>query len=265
MDLFFKTPESVRNAIRRRRDNFRGYFDDEFTKKKIDHKRCFDFGPENTTTDVCSDFDQENQWPDQEMVPHFKSTMKEYYAEMRRVSLIIIDALVSAMGMDTADFREAVGVDTDSSFLRLNYYPLAPTDHTIGVHEHNDAGLVTLLYQDQVGGLQVRLNDEWAEIPPIADALVLNIGDMMQIFTNGRVKAPLHRVVASNTSDRFSAPYFFNPSYTSECRPLKQMFREGETDKYAPINWVHFRRRRVLGDMIIEVEPEVQVTDYETA
>eukprot|EP01134_Creolimax_fragrantissima_P006376 CFRG6376T1 len=233
MDMFFtKIPEVVRNAIRRKDNNYRGYFDDELTKQKRDFKRCFDFSRLTCTTDAASDFDGENQWPSEVHVPQFKSVMEEYYDEMRRISLIIIDALVMAM------------------------------ENTIGVHHHNDAGLVTLLYQDNVGGLQVWLNEVWADVPPISNALVLNIGDMMQIFTNGRLKAPLHRVLASATSERFSAPFFFNPAYSADVRPLNALIGKGDKEKYAPVSWLHFRRRRVLGDYKNEGIPEVQVTDF---
>ena len=102
--------------------------------------------------------------------------------------------------------------------MRLNYYPVhdpienAATDHQpvadLGVHHHTDAGALTVLIQDEVGGLQVHRDGLWYDIPPVEGAIVINTGDMMQVWSNDIYQAAVHRVLAMEKRDRFSSYNF---------------------------------------------------------
>ena len=136
----------------------------------------------------------------------------------------------------------------------------------MGVHDHKDAGLLTLLWQqgDQ-SALQAwhRASSTWLDVVPHADALVLNAGDMLQVLTNDRVYAPPHRVVLRpehRKKTRISAPFFYNPGFRALIEPLDVAQDEA---KYKPLSWAHFRRRRIAGDFADE-GTEIQIEHFRT-
>ena len=155
-----------------------------------------------------------------------------------------------------------------TSFLRLNYYPVIDPladidkddkeDAGLGVHHHTDSGAVTILCQDNIGGLQVFKDNYWLPIEPINDALVINIVDMIQVWSNGKYKAAMHRVVAMENVDRYSIPFFLNPSYETIVSPFTN--NNGKR-VYHSINWGDFRRKRADGDYA-DVGKEIQISDY---
>ncbi len=117
---------------------------------------------------------------------------------------------------------------------------------------------MTILCQDNIGGLQVFKDNYWLPIEPISDALVINIGDMIQVWSNGKYKAAMHRVVAMEKVDRYSIPFFFNPSYETIVSPFTI---NNEKSVYHSINWGDFRRKRADGDYA-NVGKEIQISDY---
>jgi isopenicillin N synthase-like dioxygenase len=129
------------------------------------------------------------------------------------------------------------------------------------VNRHTDAGALTILHQVGVDGLQVQRAGRWVPVRPRADAFTINIGDMFQVWSNDRYAAPLHRVVANSTDERFSAPFFMNPSYETDAYPLASVAGAGAPARYRPVNWGVFRRRRAEGDYA-DVGVEVQVGHY---
>jgi len=118
-----------------------------------------------------------------------------------------------------------------------------------------------VLLQDDQPGLQVLKGKRWHTIPPRRDALVINIGDIVQVWSNDRYAAPLHRVLASSARERFSAPYFFNPAYQTDYGPLPSLIEAGEAPRYRPINWGEFRAGRAAGDYADHGE-EIQVSQF---
>ena len=96
----------------------------------------------------------------------------------------------------------------------------APVPGPFGISQHSDAGALTLLLQDEVTGLQVLRHERWCDVGPVPGTLTINIGDMLQVWSNDRYRAPLHRVRASGDRARFSAAYFLNPDYNTVVAPL---------------------------------------------
>lgn len=274
---FFALPQSAKDVIARSKHNPRGYYNRELTKNIRDMKEVFDFGhkpypdladdnPENRTRDGF------NQWPDDTVCPEFRTTMAEYYETCGTIALKLLEGIALGLGVPpeklTRDFR-----DQHTSFLRLNYYPnydplatdddpmpAAATGH-LGVHRHTDAGALTLLLQDNVGGLEVCRKGEWYPVEPIAEALVVNIGDIVQVWSNDLYEAALHRVLASGGEARYSLPYFFNPAYESEYQPLSRLTSDKSPPRYKSINWGKFREQRQLGDYA-DYGHEIQISDY---
>lgn len=257
---FFALPREAKRAYLRTRENPWGYYDRELTKNARDKKEVFDIGPDATGQLPTGDaFEGRTRWPDQPA--QFRSAIESYVEAAERVSLHLLRAIGEALG--AADTIAAAFRPTHSSFLRLNHYtvedPLAgeqPDQAGLGVHHHSDAGALTLLWQSDTAGLQVYRDGYWFGIPPIHDAFVINIGDMVQVWSNDLYAAPQHRVVAMESVDRFSFPYFCNPSYDAVVEPLGS-----GTPHYQPIHWGEFRRKRADGDFA-DYGAEIQISDY---
>lgn len=278
MRAFFQLPQEERNALRRHATNSRGYFDDELTKNKTDWKQGFDYagqqedGPADDAVYKRMSND-ENQWPLEHVLPAFKTTMIQYFGLIEHISRRLLKVFAVALGEQpnffdqffhaSRDGSKTLALDNNSSFLRLNHYPVAPNpESTMGVYHHTDAGALTVLLQDdQVASLQVlhRETQEWCLIPPRKDTFVINIGDMVQVWSNDKFQAPLHRVLANGSQERFSAPFFYNPSYDALVKPVVVL--EGEKPKYRPLSWREFRLRRFQGDYADSGE-EIQIGHF---
>ena len=182
---FFELPYAAKDTIRRRKDNARGFFDDELTKQKVDWKQGFDFGqvpfpdlPDEHADNTCQD--GFNLWPEDQ--PLLKSVMKEYFDSLTSVSLKLNEAMAVGLGLDKDYFLPYF--DKHTSFLRLNYYPPCPEpENNLGISPHHDAGWLTILYADEdVKSLQVVRNNEWITLEPERGSYIINTGDMAAVL-----------------------------------------------------------------------------------
>jgi len=142
-----------------------------------------------------------------------------YYEEMYKLSLIIMDILARGLPYGPDVFKEFKSNDAVASIRLLHYPPqLSDDPKQLGAGAHTDFGAITLLLQDENPGLQVfnESNKEWMPIEPNADAYVVNIGDMLSKWTKGVYKSSLHRVLNGSKRDRYSVPFFFDGNM--ECR-----------------------------------------------
>ncbi len=263
---FFALPSAYKRRLSRTLDNPWGYYDRELTKNLRDRKEIFDIGPEGG--DPADPFAGATPWPDR--LEGFAATMREAMARLEGLALRLTVIVMAGLGeMDhstAAAFRPA-----PTSFLRLNRYPLGDPladlgrgDAGRGVHHHSDAGALTILIEDGAPGLQVLRDGHWHDVDPVAGALVVNIGDMIQVWSNDTYRAPLHRVLAARDRDRYSAPFFLNPSYRANVAPLPGPAARTGGTRYRPIPWSEFRRRRAEGDFG-DYGREVQIGDYAAA
>ena len=145
-----------------------------------------------------------------------------------------------------------------SKRINLNYYPICPNPElTVGVGRHSDVSTLTILLQDDTGGLYVRgNNDSWVHVPPISGSLVINVGDALQIMSNGRYKSIEHRVVASGSKNRISVPIFVNPRPSDMIGPFSEVLARGEKALYKQVLYSdyvkHFFRKAHDGKNTIE-------------
>jgi len=204
------------------------------------------------------------RWPAGPLRLRFEPVIRAYYASCKVLSMRLLSAIALNLGVSGEHLARGFD-DAHTSFLRLNYYPKYPLglrdDRPLGVGEHTDAGALTLLLQDRQPGLEVRRDDRWYLVEPRADALVVNIGDIVQVWSNDRYRAALHRVITNTAADRYSLPFFLNPSWETSYEPLPTTVTAHEPAHYRRIHWREFRALRAAGDYA-DIGEEVQISHY---
>ncbi len=182
-----------------------------------------------------------NQWTG--WLPEFRPAIEEYREGAERVSRAVIRLIAVALGLpETALDRHFA---RPISFLRLLHYPPHPVDASedqFGAAPHTDYGIITLLAQDDSGGLQVRRryaggDDGWIDAEPLPGTFVLNVADMLARWTNDRFVSTPHRVVNRSGGDRYSLPFFFDTAMDSVIECLPTCTGPGDPPRYAPVRY----------------------------
>jgi isopenicillin N synthase-like dioxygenase len=269
MRAFFDLPEAEKRTARRSRENARGWYDEELTKNRPDWKEVFDYGAELRPGETPRHSDGVNQWP-AAASPDLREVLLAHFRVCEGVGRALLRAL--CVGLGAAPDRLDAHFAGHSSFVRLNRYatcpdpaapdaPHFPESGHLGVHHHTDAGALTVLYQDEVAGLQVFYADRFVVLDPVPGALTINLGDMLQVWSNDRLRSPLHRVLVSTDRVRHSAPFFLNPAYETVAAPLEELIAPGSPARYRPVSWAHFRDQRSAGDYR-DYGAEIQIADF---
>ncbi len=197
---------------------WRGYFPvgGELTSGQPDAKEGLYFGAE-LNKDHLLPLHGANLFPDN--LPEFRDTILEYIAALTELGHTVMRGLALSLGLPENYFADHYTRDPLPLFRIFNYPALAePTGW--GVGEHTDYGLLTILRQDECGGLQVKTRTGWIEAPPIPNTFVCNIGDMLDRLTGGLYRSTPHRVRNVSGRDRLSFPFFFDPNWNAEIRPI---------------------------------------------
>ncbi|URE06962.1 gibberellin 2-beta-dioxygenase [Musa troglodytarum] len=140
---------------------------------------------------------------------------------MSELATTLAGALAESLGYDSWGFPESCNKST--CFLRLNHYPPCPFSSDIfGLMPHTDSDFLTILNQDQVGGLQLMKDSKWVAVKPNPSALIVNIGDLFQAWSNDVYKSVEHKVMINSKRDRYSIAYFLCPSYESTIGSCKK-------------------------------------------
>jgi len=146
----------------------------------------------------------------------------------------VLEVVALGLGLDRGWFRAHLTADPTILFRIFRYPPPEEVPEAgWGVQEHTDYGLLTLLRQDDVGGLEVRTPDGWLEAPPVPDSFVCNLGDMLERVTGGAYRSTPHRVRRPPV-ERLSMPFFLDPSWDAEIVPVPGL---GDTGAPAPARW----------------------------
>jgi polar amino acid transport system ATP-binding protein len=229
---FFALPEPVkaRYAMALGGRAWRGWFPlgGELTSGRPDWKEGLylgtDLGDNHPRVRAGVPLHGRNLLPDDDVLPGFAATVRAYMAAVVALGHRVMAAVALSLDLPADHFQRGITADPLVLF-RIFLYPSravpAGVDALHGVGEHTDYGLLTLLRQDDVGGLQVRTAAGWVEAPPLADSFVCNIGDMLERMTGGHYKSTPHRV-RLNTSgrDRLSFPLFFDPDFDAHIEPI---------------------------------------------
>ena len=263
---FFESDRRHRLAIQRDADNPLGWFDRELTKRKRDHKQVFDYiDPGLAVTD------RHNRWPSADVFPEFRPTMVAFFDAFSELAICTASLVHAALGLDPAAAERFRG-DRHTSTVRLNHYPLGdpvPAHERDDLRElgetalgyHTDPGVLTLLLQDDTGGLQARAaDDSWVDIEPRPGTIVVNLADAMQVWTNDQYRAAVHRVLTMSERDRMSIPYFSNPARRASIEPIAEI--AGSTPKYREFVWSDYMRARTDDNYADLGVDDAQITDY---
>lgn len=177
-----------------------------------------------------------SQWPEE--LPQAKGLCEAYIAAMNRLSERIMQLMALSLDLPEPYFDTACREPMVT--LRMIRYPAHPADadeRTFGAGAHTDWGAITVLAQDHHGGLEVQTpGSDWVEAPPMEDAFVVNLGDMIPRWTNGRYHSNPHRVRNrhSGGAPRFSIPFFFEPNYLARIEAVPGTVAPGERPRWAP-------------------------------
>lgn len=272
---YFDLPMEMKKRWKRHEANSRGFFDDELTKQRRDWKQCLDVGvpgsrdwnirdddPANYCLDGC------NQFPKEEELSGFRDAVTKYFDACYQLSNRLALLMAKGIAPDGEEDKLIQELSSShSSYLRLNYYPICDSKETpppLGISPHKDAGFLTVLLQDDdCHSLQVFIEEEWLTLHPEPGTFTINTGDMAQIWSNGVYRAPLHRVLANQEKVRYSAPFFYNPSYSSWIRPVESPLNSEKDNMYHAVLWGYFRAVRFAGDLT-DLGVEIQVEDFES-
>lgn len=218
---FFDLPEEQKLAVENiHSPQFRGYtrMGAELTDRAVDWREQIDIGVERAAVepgDGVADYwrlEGPNLWPAE--LPGMRDVVAAWTDRLSTISLNLLRALAASLGAPEDSFDDAFG-DRAFPMLKIVRYPGESGDEPKqGVGSHRDGGVLTLLLvEPDKGGLQVEYQGRWIDAPQVPGTFVVNIGEMLELATNGYLKATLHRVISpARGTDRISLPFFYNPA-----------------------------------------------------
>jgi isopenicillin N synthase-like dioxygenase len=203
---------------------WRGYFrvGDELTSGRPDQKEGLYFGAElaadHPLVRAGTPLHGHNLFPTDP--PGFRESILDYMAALTRLGHRLMAGIALSLGLEETYFTDRYTGEPLTLFRIFNYPP--PRDPALwGVGEHTDYGLLTILLQDDAGGLEVRSQSRWVPAPPVPGSFVCNIGDMLDRMTRGLYRSTPHRVHNPAPRDRLSFPFFFDPNFFAPVQPIE--------------------------------------------
>ncbi|KAK3420120.1 hypothetical protein EUGRSUZ_G00915 [Eucalyptus grandis] len=177
--------------------------------------------------------------------------LAEYTGELRKLARELLKAISESLGLGPGYIDEAMNMDSSLQILAANLYPPCPQPElAMGLPSHSDYGLLTILMQNDIGGLQVNHGGKWFKVDPIPNAFVVNTADQLEIMSNGKYKSVLHRAVLNNKTTRISIPFSIGPSPNTVVVPAEQLV-DGKHNQATYISrnykdYLEFKQSRVL-------------------
>ncbi|KAL1299809.1 hypothetical protein HN51_044352 [Arachis hypogaea] len=166
----------------------------------------------------------------------FRETLELYSEELKNIGNIIVKQVGIALNMDEKEMRELFEVDGIQS-MRMNYYPPCPEpEKVIGLTPHSDGGGLTILLQvSEVEGLQIKKDGIWVPVTPLPNAFIINIGDALEIVTNGIYRSIEHRAVVNSEQERLSIATFYSPRYDTTLGPASSLITKETPPRFKTI------------------------------
>lgn len=170
--------------------------------------------------------------------------MEEYGKQLRKMSERVMELLSEGLGLDRGRLQSGFGGKEEAGVcMRVNYYPKCPQpDLTLGLSSHSDPGGITvLLPDDKVRGLQVKNAGRWVTVKTLSDAFIVNVGDQVQVLSNGIYRSVEHRVVVNSTRERLSMAFFYNPRSDLLLGPMPELVSKSRPATYQPMTFDQYR------------------------
>jgi isopenicillin N synthase-like dioxygenase len=234
---FFAQSETQKMQIAMSRGGraWRGYFPvgGELTSGQPDRKEGLYFGSElgaeHPAVRAGTPLHGPNLFPSN---PGFRETVLRYLDSLTELGHALMSGISLGLGLDEQYFRQHYYVGDPLILFRIFNYPRAMQGSGAGwgVGEHTDYGLLTILRQDETGGLQVKSRSRWIDAPPMRGSFLCNIGDMLERLTRGIYRSTPHRVLNTSPRDRLSFPFFFDPSFDARMLPIEGLVNDALTD-----------------------------------
>lgn len=223
---FFDQPSDIKRALTVEQENYRGYiplgfFTPNAAGTDADQYEGYKLHTEISNSEpICRECDLygPNKWPSQQ--PELKPAVLAYWRECDRVCSTLLSAIALYLGVEKDFFKRAF--EQPLTNMTLLHYP-PQQGKNFGIHPHKDTDVLTILAPDPVGGLFVRRRDSthWIEAHAAADTLIINVGDMLETWSAGRLVSTPHKVVNCSGQERYSFTYFAVPRFDVEVLPLQ--------------------------------------------
>ncbi|EOA38156.1 hypothetical protein CARUB_v10009631mg [Capsella rubella] len=187
----------------------------------------------------------------------FREAVEEYMKEIKEVSCKLLEMMAEGLGIEPRDtLSKMLREEKSDSCLRLNHYPTAEEEAEkmvkVGFGEHTDPQIISVLRSNNTAGLQICVKDgSWVAVPPDHSSFFINVGDALQVMTNGRFKSVKHRVLADTRRSRVSMIYFGGPPLSQKIAPLSCLVPEQEDWLYKEFTWSQYKSsayKSKLGD-----------------
>lgn len=179
----------------------------------------------------------------------FRSALNEYMCNVRKMACEILDLMAEGLKIQPKNVFSKLLMDEQSdSLFRVNHYPAFPElavdgENLIGFGEHTDPQIISLLRSNNTSGLQISLRDgSWISVPPDHTSFFINVGDSLQVMTNGRFRSVKHRVLANGFKSRLSMIYFGGPPLSEKIAPLPSLMKEGNESLYKEFTWFEYKK-----------------------
>ncbi|GLT64269.1 hypothetical protein SLA2020_367730 [Shorea laevis] len=190
-----------------------------------------------------------------ESIPEYREVFPEYARQIGKLMKTLLRLMSQGLGLKKDYLEDKIG-ESPSLYSQANYYPPCPNPElTLGIHDHNDIGALTLLLQsDGVSGLQVFKDGKWLSVDPVPNAFVVNLADQIQVLSNGRYKSVDHRAITNDCLPRVSLAMFYSPNDETVIGPIEDLIDEEHPRMYRNYTYKEFmeefhrqegKRRRV--------------------
>ncbi|KAJ0530504.1 putative gibberellin 3-beta-dioxygenase [Helianthus annuus] len=178
-------------------------------------------------------------WPNR--YNRFCCVIEEYKEEMNKLAQKLMFLMLGSLGVTMEDVKWAT-TQRSCPALQLNSYPACPDpDRAMGLAAHTDSTLLTILHQNNTSGLQAHKEGTgWVTVPPIPGALVINVGDLLHILSNGLYPSVLHRAMVNRTQHRLSVAYLYGPPSNVQISPLSKLTDQVHPPLYRSVTWSEY-------------------------